>query len=117
MNWWRIYYDTGAVFTDKQGSPCDAPRTGVQVIVQSHPSAGYEIVQGGDFFYYEEDRRGWWYGDIFTAMDHLMRATRQCLLFGRMVPDDQFAQLIKRVNEECGPRAGRTTPEPVREAK
>lgn len=106
--WWRIYYEDGSVFTSQDGEAGDAPRLGVQIVAQEHPAAGWEVVQGGDYFYYEPERRAWWTGDFCTAMDHLIRARRQCLLFGRMMPDRDFAQLMERVNRELGPRAGRT---------
>jgi len=115
MKWWRIYYEGGKVFTSEDGSPYDAPRIGVQVIAEEHPAAGYELIFGSDYYCFDPDRRGWWRGDIFTAMDHLMRARRQCLLFGRIVDDEEWRALFERINIELGPRAGRVTTEPRRE--
>lgn len=112
--WWKVYYSDG-VFTSDDGTPYEAPRQDVQLIAQSHPAAGWEMIHGGDYFMWEPDRRGWWQGDIFTAMDHLIRAKKQCLLFGRIINDEEFARLLERVNAELGPRAGRTSIEPRRE--
>lgn len=114
MTWWRIYYGSGAVFTDADGSPFDAPRTDVQVIVQGRDNE-YEIVHGKDYFYWEPRVGGWHGTDQFGSYDHLIRAERQCLLFGRMMTDVEWAELFRRVKEEAGPRSGRYAREYIRE--
>jgi hypothetical protein len=111
--WWRIYYGEG-VFTDADGSPFDAPRVDVQVIVQEK-DGDYELIHGKDYFYWEPKRGGWHATDLFGAFDHLIRAERQCLLVGRMLADDEWATLWSRVKQDCGPRTGRYARESLRE--
>jgi len=103
-SWWRIYYDNGSVFTDADGEPFAAPRQGVQIIVQEK-DGDYEMVQGRDHFYWEPKVGGWCTSDLFGAFDHLVRASRQCLLFGRQMTDDQYRALEQRVRDEVGQRA------------
>lgn len=112
--WWRIYYSDGSVFTDQDGTPFDAPRQDVQIIVQAK-DGGHELVWGRDHFYYEPRSGGWCSSDLFGAMDHLIRSERQCLLFGRWLDDDTFRALHKRVRDETGPREYRYAREASRE--
>lgn len=101
--WWKVYYADGSVFTDKDGSPYDAPRVGVQVVVQEK-DGDYELIHGRDHFYYEPKIGGWYSSDLFGAIDHLMRSKRQCLLFGRVMEDKEYHALMVRVRNEVGER-------------
>jgi hypothetical protein len=102
--WWRIYYGDGRVFTDADGSPFDAPRVDVQVIVQQK-GGDYERVCGRDHFYWEPERGGWCNSDIFGAMDHLIRSKHQCLLFGRQMSDEGYRQVHMRMLRDLPPRS------------
>jgi hypothetical protein len=113
--WWRVYYDDGSCFTSQEGTPFDAPRRGVQIIVQEK-DGGHELVWGRDHFYFEPKSGGWCTSDLFGALDHLMRAERQCLLFGRWLNDDEFRELHRRVREDVGTREYRFAREADREA-
>ena len=112
--WWRVYYSDGSVYTSQDGTPFDAPRPDVQVIAQEK-DGDYELVHGRDYFYYEPKVGGWHSCDIFGAFDHLIRAERQCLKFGRMLSDPDWRALFARVKEECGPRTGAYSRERLRE--
>jgi hypothetical protein len=101
--WWRIYYEDGKVFTSDDGEPFDAPRVGVEIVVQEKDGS-HELVFGRDHFYWEPSRGGWMTSDWFGAIDHLMRSKRQCLLFGRQLNDDDWRALHKRVRDEMGER-------------
>lgn len=101
--WWKIYYDSGATFTESDGTPYDAPRQGLQCVVQEK-DGDYEIIHGRDHFYWEPKIGGWYSSDLFGAMDHLLRSERQCLLFGRVMEDEAYRLLMKRVREEVGER-------------
>lgn len=101
--WWKIYYDNGAVFTNEDGEPHQAPRQGVQIVVQEK-DGDYELIHGRDHFYFEPKVGGWYSSDLFGAMDHLLRAERQCLLFGRMMADADYHALMVRVRKEVGDR-------------
>jgi hypothetical protein len=99
MKQWAIYYDDGSRFTDEDGTPYDAPRTGVQIIAQKDTSMGWELVSESDLFYYEESRRGF-YGcnpTGSTLFDHLWRAKYPLVFAGRMVTEEEFRAIVLRV--------------------
>jgi hypothetical protein len=102
--WWRVYYSDGSVYTSQDGTPFDAPRQDVQVIAQEK-DGDYQLAHGRDYFYFEEDRGGFAACDLFSAFDHLVRARRQCLFFGRMLSDSDWRALFARVKEDVGPRS------------
>jgi len=106
MSWWKIFYDDGSIFSQADGAPWDAPRQGVQAIVQEK-DGDYEKIFGRDHFYYEAERGGWITCDLFGCIDHLMRAPRQCLLFGRQMSDADFRAVMARVDVEIGERKHR----------
>lgn len=101
--WWRIYYES-SIFSSDDGSPFEAPRTGVQFIVQEK-DGDYTIVHARDHYYWEPERGGWCSSDIFGAIDHLMRAKRQCLLFGRQMSDEDYREVHRRVLNDLPARA------------
>lgn len=98
--WWRIYYDDGGTFDSTLGEPWEAPKVGVIVIAQQHKEVGYELIDGANFYYYEAERRGFYGGSEFTIFDHLMRAKRQCVFFGRMVTDKEYNAIVDRADKE-----------------
>lgn len=103
---WKIYYDNGDTFTSEQGTPWDAPRTGVIAIVHTNAQVGWEIVHAYDYFYYEEKVGGWRASDQFGMYDHLIRCKNPLILFGRMTDDESYHFLLKRIREEMGDKSG-----------
>lgn len=102
---WRIYYEDGSTFSSDDGSPWDAPRTGVEVIV--HPEGnGLSLMSQSDYYYYEPDRAsqwgGWGYCDQFGLILHLQRAKQPLILFGAMVSDSQFSEIEKKALADIG---------------
>ena len=98
MRQWRIYYGDGSVFTSEDGTPWDAPRTNVQVIVQEHGRVGWQVLNSADEYYFEEDTRGWYEARGFT--DHLLRAKHPLVVFGRMMNNDEYVALLARAKED-----------------
>ena len=105
---WRIYYDDGSVFTDQDGSPWDAPRTGVQAIAQPNDRIGWYILHSADAYYFEASREGWSKADEYTKWDHLIRAYYPLLIFGRQMSDAAYQEILKRVHSDLPtPKTGR----------
>lgn len=100
MREWRIYYDDGTVFTNEDGTPWEAPRTGVQVIAQPNPTVGWYILHSADSYYWEEDREGWSKADEYTKWDHLVRAYTPLLIFGRQISDESYRIILKKVRKD-----------------
>jgi len=109
--WWRIYYEDGSVFTDTDGTAWDAPRLAVQMAVQQDDRVGYKYVSGEDFFYWEPERGGWVSTAQWGMHDHLIRAKRPCVLFGRNMDDAAWSALHRRVKDEMGDKQGWLTGE------
>ena len=103
---WCIYYDNCSTFSSNDGSPWDAPRVGVVLIVQEDERAGWVMACGDDYYYFEPDVGGWRNTSQFGFYDHLIRAKTPCALFGRMVDDATYAEMRRRVAEEWGPKSG-----------
>ena len=103
---WRIFYGDGSEFCNADGEPWDAPRMNVQAIAVSDDDVGWFLNCGEDYFYFEQERGGWQCGDIHTMHDHLLRARRPLVLFGRMMTDAAWAKFHARVRDTLGPKQG-----------
>lgn len=95
---WRLYYEDGSTFDSDEGDPFDAPRTGVQVLVLFDEGGHPHLISQADYYYFEPERcaLGWWFADFPGMIDHLHRAARPLVLFGRMMQDSQFTEIEKR---------------------
>jgi hypothetical protein len=98
---WAIYY-ADRIFTDADGSPWDAPRLGVQVIIEALPNnehKKYFVSHGKDYFYYEPSSGGFSPTDLFGFYDHLIRTKHPCPFFGRMLNNTEFKQCMTNAKE------------------
>ena len=114
--WWAVYYEDGSKFSSEDGEPFAAPAQGVMVVAQEK-NGDYQLAHGMDYFYWEPERGGWATCDQFGAFDHLCRAKRQCLKFGRMLSDEEWAKLFQKIKTDLGPRGGRHARETSREPR
>ncbi len=103
---WVVYYTNGDQFTSEDGTPWDAPRRSIQAIASSSPEVGFYWIYGSDYFYYEEESGGWQKADTFTLWDHLVRAKYPCPGFGRMLSDQGWRDMWKRIREDFGKKDG-----------
>jgi len=108
MKNWIVYYDDDTS-KDSDSDVWSIPRTGVEIIIIANEKVGYEILRTvGDYFVYDEqvNSGGWRITDLFGVYDHLVTAQKPLVLFGRQMRDERFEALLKRVQEECGPKSG-----------
>jgi len=103
---WCVYYDDGSRFSDHDGDPWSAPRVGIVAIVHADDRVGWTIVCGEDYFYYEPAVGGWRNTSQFGMYDHLVRAQRPLVLFGRMITDEHYAQVRRDIATEWGDKSG-----------
>lgn len=96
---WTIYYGDGNTFSSDDGDPHDAPKLDVQVIAVRSDAAGVEFEQGQDYFVYDPEAAtlGFVGTDIHGMQDHLIRAKRQCVFFGRHMQNDDFHKFFAKV--------------------
>ena len=66
---WKIFYDDGSVFSNKDGSPEEAPCRGIQIITQSNERVGRSVARSSDYYIYSEKMGGWEGVDIFGLWD------------------------------------------------
>jgi hypothetical protein len=68
---WKIYYEDGTTFSDRDGKPKEAPGWGVQTIVQPHVESGRYLLPPYDYYLYRDGR---WIGvDVAGLTDHLLK--------------------------------------------
>lgn len=92
---WRIYYGDDSVFSDRDGSPFDAPSANVQVVVGA---AG--ILHSKDAWVWRPDT-GWRPCDTAGLWDYLLNYRGpKAVLFGRTIRDDHFWEIVKRAQRE-----------------
>lgn len=84
-------------FGSDQGTPWEAPRTGVLFIAQLDPARDWEWLSTNSAFYYEEAVRGWGVAKEATMHQHMMRAHHPLILYGQMVTKDDFSSMIRFV--------------------
>ena len=91
---WKLHYDDGTTFSDRDGSPSEAPVLGVQVIAQAAGSdIGRLIVQRRDYYWYDDGE--WFGGDLFGLFDYLSRSQgRSIVKFGRAVSQEVFQRCL-----------------------
>lgn len=101
---WRIYYVDGSTFSYRDGTPYEAPRSGVGVIAQESTNArGWQIdfknIYGKDFFVYDE---AWYCCDLAGLILYIIRRKGPLqILIGQMSPiDADFEDIKKRAGNE-----------------
>ena len=98
---WTVYYGNRSTFTDEDGSPFEAPRTDVQVILQTHEASpsGYCLTFGKTYYSWE-DGQGWWPTDERGHQAWLAKCPpgRLQVLVGENCP--QFEEILKRASAD-----------------
>ena len=90
----RIYYDGGETY---EGAPENAPAFGVLVIIENDKDSGRRLVMSKDYFCWVGDH--WLNTDQIGMWDYLQQPGWKKVLFGRMVDNDYWYSVVKRVNE------------------
>ncbi|KKM04187.1 hypothetical protein LCGC14_1766740 [marine sediment metagenome] len=71
---------------------------GVQAVVQDDPEVGVEIVYGKDYFIWRYDM--WQTVDFNGLTDYLAHTTCAHVLFGRLMPREDWNKLSKRISDQ-----------------
>jgi len=112
---WKIYYDDGSTFSDRDGSIEKAPGRGVVIVAQEDADCGRHILHMKDFYYWET-RDGRWYGaDAFGRDDYLDRTGWRKVIAGRNTGDANYSRLFALAafeDSDLPPKTARLVGEP-----
>lgn len=98
-----IYYGDGTRFTWEDGSPFDAPRINVQLIVvedDKEDKNGWLFQSDAEYYYYDSDIDIWYIADTFAMYDLLIRCKHPLVFFGRYIDRDQFNEVLRKAVTE-----------------
>jgi hypothetical protein len=90
---WRIYYSNGTTFDNTQGSPADAPPTGVICIKQNNRMHGNVVTAFKDFYWWNHDE--WWGSDQAGFWQYMFVPGNKVVKFGVSVPSEVFHEIMK----------------------
>lgn len=104
---WAIYYGDGSVYTDRDGSPFDAPGGNVQVIMQQQDNGRWTPLSGADSNVPVDCYR--WNGEAWTACQYMdlpqyflaHRGPQKVLLAYEMNQKQDFLDIMARAIKEC----------------
>lgn len=100
---WKIHYDDGRTFSDRDGEPCDAPSYGALVVVQQHDGRlGILNAQWPNKGYYINIEGEWQAADSFDIIDLCSTRLREIrgVVIGRLVTNREFEQALKRAQND-----------------
>jgi len=95
---WQIFYGDGTAYSDRDGSPANAPCLNVQVIVQDNPDAthGRTTIHHKDYYVWIEETKSWDDRDLFGVWDYLFSIPGQKVVkAGRTIPNDNFGAIYE----------------------
>jgi len=97
---WKILYEDGLWFTSDDGAYWQAPRYGVQAILQEDKEVGVRLLSSIEGWWIwkfgswvETDERG---ADAYR-LNHLH--PEQCTLYGTMLPDEKWREIQRLVED------------------
>lgn len=101
---WRIYYGDGSTFSNKEGSPQQAPPWNIQDIIQEDPEKGL-YHQHGDYYVY---RKSGWFSVDFTGLIDFLAHEGGPVKFGRTIDTKRFLEIRARADKDPDfkPRGG-----------
>lgn len=91
---WRVYYANHTTF---DGAPDQAWPLGVIGIVHQDAETGRSICHGKDYYIYLEAEDRWETVDIFGLWDYLCQSGWKRVLFGRTIPNREYARLLAQM--------------------
>lgn len=99
---WRIYYEDGTTYSDRDGSPFDALPAGAEVIAYEDPTSptGFKLMHGKrGIFIWRDD--SWHNVDDAGMWDYLL-LTRgpKAIVVGRTMRDPAFWAMVARAADE-----------------
>ena len=95
---WKIYYEDFSTFDQSQGTPADAPATGVIAIVQDSADNGWVVTAFKDFYWWMSNE--WWGGDAAGFWQQMFKGGAIVMKFGISTDNDTFNEVMKRATAD-----------------
>jgi len=95
---WEIIYDDHSTFSNLDGQYWQAPRTGVEVVLQRTERAGVAMLHSPDGWWFWKSSR--WFPATREGMDDYRRSHMSpeiCILEGRWVTDEEWDAIHRTV--------------------
>lgn len=96
---WKIYYSDNT-YSNLDGLPEHAPKRDVQAIAVVENSTGYRIERENDYYVWWPENGGWRGVDQFGLYDYLILPGYKIVLFGRMLNNDQYKDILNRAAKD-----------------
>ena len=98
---WKIFYEDRPPFSNLDGEAWDAPKRGVQAVVEHVPSVNFVVHSRGDFYVYNSkwDQPNWRMMDIAGFWDHMFEPGQKCVLFGRYASNKRWNEILVAATE------------------
>lgn len=87
---WRIFYRNNFVYSNEDGPPESAPKSGVQGIVIPEG-----IIEKRDFYWWADET--WWGGDLWGRIQYELEPGFKLVLLGQSDHDEAYKETIKRM--------------------
>lgn len=95
---WRIYYGDGTTFSDRDGSPFQAPPAGV-IVIAFEDNGKTKLAHSKDYYLWRED--GWYVADMGGLWDYLLIGTGpKYVLAGRTIKTQDYWDIVGRAGKE-----------------
>ena len=97
---WRFYYANGSTYSDRDGSPFDAPTAGAQVLAfEEANERGFALAHGKAAFVWRDGE--WHHVDEAGLWDYLyISRGPKAVIFGRTVRNSAFWALVDQAGRE-----------------
>lgn len=129
MGRWKAYYSDGSTFSSNDGTPWQAPRYGVQVIVcewsgsranrrvlgpVDKPNAKARYAFGCSYYCWVASEGHWLNKDLMAMVRYLEKEPLPCVLMGEYINEDLHGQILTQaVNDDFIPSGMKYPPHPA----
>lgn len=98
---WKVYYTDGSTFSDLDGSPFEAPKTGVQVLNIRDGRKGRRTLKLVDYYVFSPNLDRW--VDCVDSAAAMMRAAQEpwiVILFGEYIKEEDFEKVLIQAHSD-----------------
>lgn len=94
---WKIWYDNGSTYTDRDGLPESAPLDGILAIAEEDATGRKQTYWGSDYYHWTGD--GWRAGNL-ADLERWLRGVMPNLKYGRWTEVSKWLGIRDKVKKE-----------------